>query len=200
VPSVLLNRDVPGADVDRVMADNEGGAAQVAELLHGLGHRRIAFIAGPANTSTSRDREAGFSKALAQRGGAARPGLRRVGEFTHRSGYQWASDLLERSDRPSAVFWRTTSSRSGARRHAHLGSMSRARLSIVGFDDVPMASWGHVQPHHRASTADRHGPRRARMLIDRVEGREEREPSGSCSPRTSSSGSTTARLRTLRRP
>ena len=100
VPSVLLNRDVDGADVDRVMADNAGGAAQVAELLHGLGHRRIAFIAGPANTSTSRDREAGFSKALAQRGAPLDPALRRVGEFTHRSGYQWATDLLDRPGPP----------------------------------------------------------------------------------------------------
>src|SRR4051812_26144363 len=82
VPCVLLNRDVSGVEVDRVMSDTPGGAVQVANLLHGLGHRRIAYISGPENTSTSRDREAGLAKALAERGAPLDPTLRRVGEFT----------------------------------------------------------------------------------------------------------------------
>ena len=54
---------------------------------------RRAAIARPAS-----------AKALTQRGAPLDPALRRVGEFTHRSGYQWATDLLDRRDRPTAIF------------------------------------------------------------------------------------------------
>ncbi len=59
IPLVLLNRYVDGADVDRVLSDNVAGGALAVEHLLDLGHRRIGLIAGPANTSTSRDREQG---------------------------------------------------------------------------------------------------------------------------------------------
>ena len=51
-----------------VTADNVGGARAAAELLIGLGHTRIAAIVGPEDTSTARDREAGFRSALADAG------------------------------------------------------------------------------------------------------------------------------------
>ena len=161
VPSVLLNRDVDGADVDRVMADNAGGAAQVAELLHGLGHRRIAFIAGPANTSTSRDREAGFSKALTQRGAPLDPALRRVGEFTHRSGYQWATDLLDRPDRPTAVFCANDVVAFGALDAARNLGLDAAQCGLDRrLRRHPHGELGRLQPHHRAPAPDGHGARR----------------------------------------
>lgn len=176
VPSVLLNRDVDGADVDRVMADNPGGATQVAELLHGMGHRRIAFIAGPANTSTSRDREAGFSNALRQRGAPLDAELRRVGEFTHRSGYQWATDLLDRPGRPTAIFCANDVVAFGALDAArNLGIDVPGSVSIVGFDDVPMASWGAFSLTTVRQPLTDMARDAARILIERIEGREDRE-------------------------
>jgi LacI family transcriptional regulator len=142
IPCVLLNRDATGAAVDRVMADHRGGAAAVANHLLALGHRRIALIAGPANTSTSRDREAGFAAALERGGVPLDPALRRAGEFTHQSGFQWCSDLLEAPDPPTAVFCANDVVAFGA-----LDAARRLRLdvpgfvSIAGFDDIPMASW-----------------------------------------------------------
>jgi len=176
VPSVLLNRDVDGADVDRVMADNPGGAGQVAELLHGLGHRRTGFIAGPANTSTSRDREAGFSNAMRQRGAPLDPSLRRVGEFTHRSGYQWATDLLDRPDRPTAIFCANDVVAFGALDAArNLGIDVPGEVSIVGFDDVPMASWGAFSLTTVRQPLTDMARDAARILVERIEGREDLE-------------------------
>jgi LacI family transcriptional regulator len=176
VPSVLLNRDVDGADVDRVMSDNAGGAAQVAEHLHGLGHRRVAFIAGPANTSTSRDREAGLSGALAQRGAPLDPAQRRVGEFTHRSGYQWATDLLDRPDRPTAIFCANDVVAFGALDAArNLGIDVPGAVSIAGFDDVPMASWGAFGLTTVRQPLTDMARDAVRVLIDRVEGRADSE-------------------------
>lgn len=171
VPSVLLNRDVDGADVDRVMADNHGGAGQVADLLHRLGHRRIAFLSGPENTSTSRDREAGFRKALEQRGAPMDPALRRVGEFTHRSGYQWASELLDRPDRPTAVFCANDVIAFGALDAArNLGIDVPGQVSIAGFDDIPMASWGAFSLTTVRQPLTDMARDAARILVERIEG------------------------------
>jgi LacI family transcriptional regulator, galactose operon repressor len=176
VPSVLLNRDVAGADVDRVMADNPGGAAEVADLLYGLGHRRIGYISGPENTSTSRDREAGLSKALAQRGVPLSPELRRVGEFTHHSGYQWATELLDRPDRPTAIFCANDVVAFGALDAArNLRIEVPGAVSIVGFDDIPMASWGAFALTTVRQPLTDMARDAARILIERVEGNAELE-------------------------
>ncbi len=74
-PVVLLNRYVPSSPASSVVCDNIEGGRQLAHFLADGGHRRIAFIAGQEDSSTSRDREAGFCKGLAERasrsGGAA---------------------------------------------------------------------------------------------------------------------------------
>jgi len=176
VPSVLLNRDVGGVDVDRVMSDNPGGAAQVADLLFGLGHRRIAYISGPENTSTSRDREAGLAKALAQRGVPLDPALRRVGEFTHHSGYQWATDLLDRPDRATAIFCANDVVAFGALDAArNLRIDVPGEVSIAGFDDIPMASWGAFSLTTVRQPLTDMARDAARILIERIEGHDELE-------------------------
>jgi LacI family transcriptional regulator len=175
VPIVLLNRDAPVSRVDRVTADHVGGAVAVGEHLIELGHRRIAFIAGPANTSTSRDREAGLTQALAARGLEVVPGRR--GEFRYQSGLQGTTELLTGPDRPTAIFC--------ANDVVALGAVDAARrlrieipraVSIAGFDDIAMAAW-----HSFSLTTVRQpllemAREAARLLILRIEGDDGREP------------------------
>jgi LacI family transcriptional regulator, galactose operon repressor len=178
VPSVLLNRDADGPQIDRVMADHRGGAVQVADLLVGLGHARMAFIAGPANTSTSRDRESGFTAALAQHGVPLDPALRRAGEFTHQSGFQWATELLGLSDPPTAIFCANDVVAFGAldaARRLKIGVPDE--VSIVGFDDIPMASWEAFSLTTVRQPLTEMARDAARLLIARIEGRDESEPS-----------------------
>ena len=73
LPVVLVNRYIDSAPVDTVVSDNHRGGRLVAEAMVELGHRRIALIAGPENTTTSRDRERGFREQLA---GVRRPARR----------------------------------------------------------------------------------------------------------------------------
>ncbi len=72
VPVVLVNRYIDSAPVDTVVSDNQRGGRLVAEAMVELGHRRIALIAGPENTTTSRDRERGFREQLQASGAPAR--------------------------------------------------------------------------------------------------------------------------------
>ena len=79
---MLLNREISSATTDVVISDNTGGGRAVAEAIVSRGHRRIALIGGPDNTSTSRDRELGVTEQLRASGAPLDPRLRRVGAST----------------------------------------------------------------------------------------------------------------------
>ncbi len=139
-PVILFNRTVPDANVSAVCADNVGGGRQVADLLLDTGHQRIAYIAGPANTSTNIDREQGFSAQLQTRGYVSLQ--REPATYTYESGFAAAHKLLSQPVPPDALFC--------ANDIMALGAMDAARrlniaipdaVSIIGFDDIPMASW-----------------------------------------------------------
>jgi LacI family transcriptional regulator len=194
VPSVLLNRDAVGPLIDRVMADHRGGAVQVADLLVNLGHERMAFIAGPANTSTSRDRESGFRAELDRRGVPLDPALCRIGEFTHQSGFQWGTELLGLPHPPTAIFCANDVVAFGALDAARRLKVDVPReVSIVGFDDIPMASWEAFSLTTVRQPLTEMARDAARILIARIEGKDESEPSRIIFPTHLVQRSTTAR-------
>jgi len=177
VPTVLLNRDAEAPLVDHVLADHRDGAAQVAELLIRLGHTRVAFIGGPANTSTSRDREAGFRAALERHGLSLPPAMTRVGEFTHQSGFQWATELLDSEEPPTAIFCANDVIGFGA-----LDATRRLRIdvpgqvSVIGFDDIPMAGWEAFSLTTVRQPLTEMARDAARLLIARIEDRDAGAP------------------------
>ena len=142
LPMVLLNRYIDGLDVDRVVSDNHGGAVIGGRHLLELGHRRIAVVRGPSNTSTSRDRVAGLSEALAEGGVPLDPALVREGTFSHQSGYQHTRELLRLPDPPTAIVCGNDVVAFGALDAAlSLGVRVPEDVSVLGYDDIPMAAW-----------------------------------------------------------
>ena len=142
LPMVLLNRYIDGLDVDRVVSDNHGGAVIGGRHLLELGHRRIAVVRGPSNTSTSRDRVAGLSEVLAEGGVPLDPALVREGTFSHQSGYQHTRELLRLPDPPTAIVCGNDVVAFGALDAAlSLGVRVPQDVSILGYDDIPMAAW-----------------------------------------------------------
>jgi LacI family transcriptional regulator len=126
---------------DAVVPDNTAGAARLVRHLLGLGHRRIAHVSGPPNFSTTRDRMDGYLGALASYGLEADPGLVVDGDFSREGGEAAVGRLLESGAAFTAVF--------AANDLAAVGAMTRLRaaglavpddVSVVGFDDVPVAS------------------------------------------------------------
>jgi DNA-binding LacI/PurR family transcriptional regulator len=141
-PVVLLNRYVLGTNANAVCCDNVGGGRLVADALLAAGHRRIAYIAGEEGSSTNRDREQGFTERLQERDQSL--WLREcAGEYTYQAGYAAARRLLHRDDPPDAIFCASDLIAMGALDLARgeLGIEVPAELSIIGFDDIPMASW-----------------------------------------------------------
>lgn len=139
-PVILFNRYTPGEATSAVCCDNIEGGRLVANLLLDAGHQRLAYIAGNQNSSTNRDRMKGFTDRLWERG-AVRP-LVEQAQYTYEEGYAAAGRLLERSDRPDAIFCAGDIIAIGAIDQARdAGIAIPQELSIIGFDDIPMASW-----------------------------------------------------------
>lgn len=142
IPFVLVNRSVDGVECDRSTVDNVSGGRIAAEFLADLGHRDIGAIFGPSDTSTGRDRELGFRLGLSERGVSMPDASIHRGQFSYENGYQSTVDLLERPVRPTAVFCGNDVIALGALNAARAQGHHVGRdLTIVGFDDIAMASW-----------------------------------------------------------
>ena len=103
LPFVLFTRYVEGVEADYVGADNLRGAELATEHLIALGHQRIAFVGGPANSSARRDRLQGYRNALVRHGLPIDPTLQLTSPTTREGGHQAIRTLLERADPPTAV-------------------------------------------------------------------------------------------------
>lgn len=142
VPFVLLNRTVDSTTTDAIVADNRAGAALVADLLVGLGHRYVAAVLGPESTSTGEERHRGFRDRLGELGVPLDPRyvLRRT--FSETSGREGLEELASLRPRPTAMFCGNDVIALGACNAARsLRIAVPEDLTIIGFDDIPMAAW-----------------------------------------------------------
>lgn len=145
VPHVLVNRVLDVPESSSCTFDNRGGARTVGRFLAELGHHRIGAIHGLVEYSTGRDRADGLRQGLRESNlHIRRADIRRV-PFTYQAGYHAACQLLDRPDRPSALFCGNDIVAIGALSAARdLGVDIPTELTVVGFDDVPSAGWGVV--------------------------------------------------------
>ncbi|MEV0336944.1 LacI family DNA-binding transcriptional regulator [Nocardia sp. NPDC050717] len=141
IPYCLINREISGRrPVSANVPDNVLGAELVAELLIELGHTEIGVIAGPATTSTGSERLRGFRDALARHGIALHPDA--VGEtaFTIDGGCASARAVLTARPALTALFCANDVLAIGALEAAtQLARQVPDQLTVVGFDDIPLA-------------------------------------------------------------
>jgi len=146
VPIVLLGRNSEQTAASSVSCDNVAEATALAELLLEARHRKFAFVASqnPA-LSFSLDRERGFSAAITAALGD--PPVIENGGSSYAGGYAAGQRLLVRRRRPDAIFCAGDTMALGlmdvARRE--FGLEIPRDLSVVGFDDVPMAAWASYE-------------------------------------------------------
>jgi len=141
IPVVMFNRGQPGAGLSSVTSANVEGGRKVAELLVAGGHKRIAHIAGWHGSSTGRDRQRGFVEALADLDGelvAISDGM-----YDRDTAAKATRDLLKAQNPPDAIFVGNDHMAFAVidviRDH---GLRLATDISIVGYDDVPLAAWG----------------------------------------------------------
>lgn len=143
IPYVIIDTDgeLP-PDVAAVGSDNWNGGLVATRHLLSLGHRRVACITGPQDMLCSRARVDGFRSAHDEARVPYDPSLVLNGNFYVEAGYRHALDVLSRPDRPTAIFAGSDMQALGVLRAAHeLGLSVPHDLSVVGYDDLPLASW-----------------------------------------------------------
>jgi LacI family transcriptional regulator len=170
LPVALLNRYVDGMDVDRVIADNYQGGRAAARHVLDLGHRTVGVIRGPANTSTSRDRYAGVVDGFADAGIVLDQRFVREGPYSHQCGYQNARELLRPATPPTALICGNDVIAFGAIDAAKaLGLDVPGDVSVLGFDDVPMASWEVFRLTTVRQPLSEMARTATRLLVERIE-------------------------------
>ncbi|MFW5972354.1 MAG: LacI family DNA-binding transcriptional regulator [Bacteroidota bacterium] len=166
-PFVLLE-NVPGLQASSVSVDNIQAAQMAASHLIHSGHERIVHFAGPAYTQHTRDRITGFERAFSQSHLRFHPELV-VGAGAHfREGYETAVRYFSAAgaERPTAVTCFNDLVAMGVLKAlAEAGLRVPDDVSVVGFDDIPMAAFFSV-PLTTVSVAKREmGRLAARTLL-----------------------------------
>ena len=137
---VQVDRTIPGVLSDTVLIDNFGGAYAATRHLLDLGHREIGVVAGPESATTGRERLAGFHAAMHDAGVPVPEQHVKVSDFRRENSYAAATELLDTTPRPTALFAQNNALVEGV-----LGVL-RARglvvpreVAVIGFDDHPWA-------------------------------------------------------------
>ncbi|MEU6814915.1 LacI family DNA-binding transcriptional regulator [Streptomyces sp. NPDC046860] len=171
-PVVFVDRWIPGAEVPVVRADGRRAVRDLVAHLHGLGHRRLAIIAGPAGTTTGSERVSAFRDAMAAYGLPLAAEYIGHGDFQAASGRRVTERFLALPEPPRAVF--------AADNLMALGALDAIRahglrvpddIALAVFDDIPW--FVHTEPPITAiaqPTGDL-GRAAVRALVDRIEGR-----------------------------
>ncbi|HKS98820.1 MAG TPA: LacI family DNA-binding transcriptional regulator [Rugosimonospora sp.] len=140
VPAVLVNRNTASRLLPYVGADERTGIALAVAHLVALGHRRIAYLAGPQDTSTGRERAAAFRHAVHSHGLPGDRGqVRACAEYTEAAGAAAAARLLASGREFTAVLAGNDLIAFGVLAVlAGAGLRCPEQVSVIGFNDLPL--------------------------------------------------------------
>jgi DNA-binding LacI/PurR family transcriptional regulator len=141
IPVVAFNRGQDDPRLSEVTSDNIAGGRVAAEFLVAGGHRRIAHIAGWQGSSTGRDRAQGLREGLAA--GGQEPLAVIDGLYDRETAGRAAREMMALPERPDAIFVGNDHMAFAVLDvlRAGLGLWVPEDVSVVGYDDVPLASW-----------------------------------------------------------
>jgi LacI family transcriptional regulator len=146
VPLVLVNRRVEDGSLPSATADDRHGVRLAVEHLAGLGHTRIAFLGGPTELSTGRQRRDGFAEAMRGRGLEPDPELMLVGAaFTLSEGQRLCLEALDGGRAFTAIVAGNDLMALGCYDAlAERGRSCPDDVSVVGYNDMPFSD--HFNP------------------------------------------------------
>lgn len=169
LPTVGVNADLPGFPFPVVRQDHARGFADLIHHLMGLGHRRIAHLAGPRRFLHAQQREATWRNVLESAGLAAAPIFE--GDFTYESGVNAAEAVRDSATRPTAIVCANDLMAIGfIARATDLGLRVPEQISVAGFDGIQLGAY--LRPTLTTVTTSPRtlGAEGAQMLLTRIDG------------------------------
>lgn len=168
----VLGQHIEDPAIDVVYGtDDTATYGAVQWLVQVRGHQRIGYIGvTPAFSAGERRRQA-YISALVDAGLAAHSHYTGEGDWTQESGFAQMQRLMRQDDRPTAVLACNDNMAIGAMLAAEeMGLRVPDDVAVVGFDDIPAASWVHPRLTTIAQSSAEMGRCLATMLFDRMEG------------------------------
>ena len=143
IPTVFIGgHPRPGHTVAAITLDDCGAARSAVHHLIGLGHIRIAMITGPLVEDCTQDRITGYRASLEEAKLKTDPALLVEGDWSASSAHQATLELMKLKQPPTAIFAQNDRMALGALRAARdLGLRVPGQLSVIGLDDMPLASY-----------------------------------------------------------
>jgi DNA-binding LacI/PurR family transcriptional regulator len=167
IPLVLIDNRLARTPVSCVLNDDEGGAYAATRCLIDYGHTRIAFLSGPSEWVSSRERMRGYQRAIEEARLVVR--ILHGPETAIGSGRQLMHKALERWPDLSAVFCVNDAVAIGAiRAVTRLGHRVPDDLSIIGFDDISWAAMNEPPLSTVHVFKRRMGELAGQCLLDRI--------------------------------
>lgn len=174
-PCIFVNRRSASFAGDYVGPDNRLGIEQLLDHLFALGHRRIAYIAGPAQSTTAQERRRCFEGIMAARGYPVPPEFMIAGSYQGDSGRLAAQALLRCNPAPTAILaandYVALGVIDGLRRH---GIRVPEDLSVTGFDDIFQTCFSGLYPPRAQGLTTIDQPKRelgrvaGRLMLERL--------------------------------
>jgi LacI family transcriptional regulator, repressor for deo operon, udp, cdd, tsx, nupC, and nupG len=171
LPIVNACEYVTTRGVTTVHVDNGAAAEDVTRYLITLGHRDIAFLAGPMHSPICVDRDRGYERGLQQAGIKRNPALTVVGDFSVESGIRCLESLFDARRKFTAVFCSNDEMAMGALRAVkHRGLKVPDDISVVGFDDIRFARYTDPGLTTVAQPKEELGQEAMTLLLDILRG------------------------------
>lgn len=137
VPTVFVDRRIPGIDVPSVTTDSDAGIRQAVAHLVAVGHTRIGYIAGPQDVSTGRERLDAYTRAITSTGLPLDAELIYQGDFQAESGSAGVHALLGLTAPPTAILAADSLMAVGAIATLNrLGVRLGDQVALIAFDDI----------------------------------------------------------------
>jgi DNA-binding LacI/PurR family transcriptional regulator len=167
LPVVLGGRTIESEELGYVDVDNALGARLAVDHLVHRGRRHIATIAGPADMVAGRSRYEGYVEGLAAGGREFDERLVVHGDFGQESGEAGMRNLLVRAPEVDGVFCANDLMAAGALRVLReAGRLVPADVSVVGFDDAPLAQSTHPPLTTVHQSPERMGQEMVSLLVE----------------------------------
>lgn len=171
VPIVLADHEVPAVDTDFIGLDHEATGHAAGRHLTGLGHRRIACVAGPQGEPNSSERIAGLRRALQEEGIALPPAYLVHAAPDCAGGHDAVRGLLALPEPPTAVFaCNDLMALGGLCAAQEAGCAVPGQLSVLGGDDLGMAAYATPRLTSVSQPTYELGRKLTGLLIARVRG------------------------------
>jgi DNA-binding LacI/PurR family transcriptional regulator len=142
IPIAFLDTGAVGPGITNISLDYDSGVDQAMDHLTSLGHRKIAFVSGPANLASARTRSDAFLASLERKKIKCSEAFIRAANHRFDGGYAAMLDILKLPVRPTAVLASNDLTAIGIMGAVYAAGLRVPEdISVVGFDDIALSSF-----------------------------------------------------------